>query len=134
MFRKMRFVLKMLAGGYLLLVGVLLLQTMLEVRPSNMKWMCAVAAVFLLTGAGYILAALIRFFKTRKKKRADSDMADEDEDNLPEKTLLRDPATFRTAPMPMLDEMTLSGLSEREQNVHTLRKNSETIKRNEKEE
>ena len=53
--RRIGFVLKLLAGAYLIFVGVTLLNTILEIRPGNQEVMCGIAAVFILVGAVYLI-------------------------------------------------------------------------------
>lgn len=63
--RRIGFVLKLLAGAYLIFVGVTLLNTILEIRPGNQEVMCGIAAVFILVGAVYLIILVGGVIKER---------------------------------------------------------------------
>ena len=100
--RKIGFVLKLLAGGYLIFVGVTLLNTILEVRPGNQEVMCGIAAIFILVGAVYLIVLLGGVIKRVIEERAAEYPLEMDP---PYSAMpIRDQSIFRTAPMVILDK------------------------------
>ncbi len=98
---RVRFVLKLLVGAYLVFVGVTLLRTILEVRPSNQEIMCGIATVFILVGAGYLIGVLGSAIKRSMEARAAEYR--EEPGMVSEARPARDQSLFRTAPMKVLD-------------------------------
>lgn len=94
--RKCIFFLKLLTGAYLIFVGVTLLQTFLDERPSNLQAMCAAASLFILVGAGYMIALFVRLLK--RKTKAFGYYMEETQTSVPQRPV-RDGSIFRTAPM-----------------------------------
>ncbi len=100
--RRIGFVLKLLAGAYLIFVGVTLLNTVLEVRPGNQEVMCGIAAVFILVGAVYLIILVGGVVKRALEERAAEYPLEMDP---PYSAMpVRDQSMFRTAPMVLLNE------------------------------
>lgn len=99
--RRFGFLLKMLAGAYLIFVGVTLLQTFLDERPSNLQAMCVTASLFILAGAGYII---ILFWGLLKRKTAAFKPYKEETEIPVQQGPVRNSSILRTAPMTVLRE------------------------------
>ena len=94
--RRIGFVLKLLAGAYLIFVGVTLLNTILEIRPGNQEVMCGIAAVFILVGAVYLIILVGGVIKRALEERAAEYPLEMDP---PYSAMpVRDQSMFRTAP------------------------------------
>lgn len=94
-------VLKLLIGAYLIFVGVTLLRTIQEVRPSNQEVMSGIASVFILVGSGYLIGLLVSAIKRSMETR---NAGNTEEREIPSDARpVRDQSLFRTAPMVLLD-------------------------------
>ncbi len=108
--RKFVFVLKLLVGAYLVFVGVTLLRTILDVRPSNFQVMSVTSAIFILVGTGYILSLFGSILK--RKVNAAVKYMEEPEMSMAERPV-RDGSICRTAPMTILKEEKQDIISDR---------------------
>lgn len=110
--RKFVFILKLLVGAYLIFVGVTLLKTILNVRPSNFQVMSVTSAIFILVGTGYIIYLFGGILK--RKVNASVKYREESEKLMVERQRsVRDESIFRTAPMRILKEEKHDAIPER---------------------
>lgn len=108
--RKFVFILKILVGAYLIFVGVTLLRTISDVRPSNFQVMGVTSAIFILVGTGYIIYLFGSILK--RKVNASVQYREEPGMSMTERPV-RDESLFRTAPMAILKEEKQDTMSER---------------------
>lgn len=111
--RKIIFTLKLLVGAYLIFVGVTLLRTILDVRPSNFQVMSVTSAIFILVGTGYIIYLFGGILK--RKVNISAKYREEAEMPIGERQRhVRDESIFRTAPMTLLKEEKQDTMPERQ--------------------
>ena len=76
--KKAGYAFRIVLGGYLAYLGIRMLIEMADERPSNMVFMCVMASIFTVIGAGYAIYSLKKVWELRKEEMNAADVPDED--------------------------------------------------------
>ena len=78
--KKAAYALRIILGGYLAYLGVRILILMVREKPTDMIFMCAMSAVFIVVGGGYAVYCLKKLFDIRKGEKGTA-LSDEPEND-----------------------------------------------------
>lgn len=97
--------LRIVLGAYLTFIGGQLMYDVVTEKPSDMTLKCAMAAVFMIIGVGYIIWSIrgaVDFSQWKKKK---APVPEDTKDKKVYRRPVTDKTTYRTAPMPTAQEI-----------------------------
>jgi hypothetical protein len=102
-----RFIMKLILGGYIIFAGIALQYEMFQERPSDMAWKSAVAVIYIVVGTAYLFYTVRRFVvRALQNRKARVQMEREKEEQLQrERRQAQKRKMLRTAPMPSESEI-----------------------------
>lgn len=91
--KKAAYALRIILGVYLAYLGVRILILMVREKPTDMIFMCAMSAVFIVVGGGYAVYCLKKLFDIRKGEKGTALSDEPENDN--ESSVSRNPNAVR---------------------------------------
>ena len=69
--KKAAYALRIVLGAYLAFLGVKLIMQMMQEKPTNMIFICAMSVIFVIVGGGYAIYSLIKLLDIRKEEKGE---------------------------------------------------------------